>query len=295
MSYTELPSKYSKQSSREERYTKRSTVMTAPSHESPRPVYGKPEPVTIEHEYTFNVTDSKWSDSWHMHELDFGSEQLFSEPYLDCKKFQEYRIIRAHFKLSHTIVRVPETQRHYKSVFNVASFLLDHELEIEPDSPPNDTWDEFCSHPEIAKSVRTTIVSRGVERDTYHLWLPTDPEDTRWRLTDTDGLCHLYVMAKRIDKVDGCSLSALGHQVSTTAVAKFEIQLRTVNMQVDDSSRSTISPSIKSLSPQEVRARSSQTVLSASPRVPQARLNKSLENLTLDQADASDQCGSSRQ
>lgn len=218
-------------SSRERRRIRRSDVQPSTAQPS-APKCGRVVPMTIRYYGRFDVTDIRRGRPWKMHSLDFGNSTIFSGSYAKFRVFKEYQIVHAEFKLTHEVIKTSRWKKANHSdvaTFSVASFILNHNEEEVPAMLTSSSWDMVCSHP----GVRTTVVVTGANRKTQHIWTPKKASDSRWRLTKEDGLCQLYIMAKKLDQ-DESSKFGFGHSVSTVIEARLKVQLKGVDIKTTD-------------------------------------------------------------
>lgn len=196
-------------------------------------IYGPVTRVAIEYYGRFDITDNDWSPSWGMKHVPFGNLQIFSGSYTGYKVFREYRLKYAQFKLTHELIKTAKWKREEHceiATYSVASFLQDYDVAIHPNGKGDETWDAVCSHPGSKKAVVTT----GTPRNTTHIWRPTEASDTDWRLTENDGLCHLYIVGKKLDRNNEGLFDKYGHSISTVVDVRIHLELRGIDIQTSD-------------------------------------------------------------
>lgn len=215
-------------SARERRRIRRAQLVNPSSS-----VYGKVTPMIINFYGRYELTDKDWTQLWGMKSLHFGNSEIFSGPYAKLKIFREYHLVRAHFKLTHEVIRSKNWKKSTHSelsTYSVATFIQDYDVSVKETALVTSLWDEVCSHP----GVKNVVVTSNASKTTHHTWVPTEPSDMEWRLTDNDGLCHVYMLSKKLDKDEEGVLDTYGHLVSTVVELKLHIKLRGFDIQNDD-------------------------------------------------------------
>lgn len=196
-------------------------------------IYGAITPITITFYGRYELTEKTWSTNWGMSTVSFGNTQIFSGPYEKLKFYREFLIRRAHFNCTHEVIRTPKWKKDEHSeisTFSAATFIQDYSVEIKPTALVNQDWNYVCSHP----GVKSVVIATGASKNTSHTWIPTEPSDIEWRLTNNDGLCYLYLMAFKLDQNEEGLFDTYGHSVSTVVRAKIHLHLRGLDIQNDD-------------------------------------------------------------
>lgn len=217
-------------------------------------IYGALTTVTINFYGRYDLKKTTWSTHWGMNSVSFGNSEIFSGPYKNLKFYREYLIRRAHFICTHEVIRTPKwkkTEHSEISTFSAATFIQDYDVAVKPNLVFGEQWDHVCAHP----GVKTVVVVTGASKNTSHTWVPTEPNDANWRLTDNDGLCHLYMLAYKLDQNEEGVFDTYGHSVSTVVRVRMHVQLRGLDIQNDDSlsTHVVVLPSTSSSSQQQAR------------------------------------------
>lgn len=171
------------------------------------------------------------STAFYNNVIHIGNKHVFAGDWAKLRMFHEFKISRADITIMWTLIKTTSwTEASPESCSGQAlSFIEDWDAENKASLKLN--WDTLAGHPET----RLCFPTSATRKTTRHVWRPTEPTDQDWRLTNNDGICHLYLCASHDDAVETHTLFHANVRI------KFHFNVRGLDIEADKSVLRTFS------------------------------------------------------